>query len=271
MTVERIFTKLISPYDIRDYRIAVSAKEFPETFELETVSVKNQGSTGSCVAHACSTIVEYFNKIQEKNDTVFSTEFIYGYRPEGYYIGTGMYLRDALKTLLKMGDVTLDELKGNHEYEKAMEVVNKKLQDKAFENSAYANRISAYMRAYSESDIKNALMNYGYVLASMPWHKDYSLEDGVYTYGSDELSGYHAVVIYGWNETGWLVQNSWGKNWGKKGKFVIPFDFDLTETWAITDKVIGESDVVKPAEKWWVKIFGGIINKIVGWFKNLNI
>jgi hypothetical protein len=42
-TVDCLFTNLISPYDIRDYRLVATAREFPETFVLPTVTVKSQG------------------------------------------------------------------------------------------------------------------------------------------------------------------------------------------------------------------------------------
>ena len=266
---ERSFGALISPYDIRDYKLAACAtvQEFPETFVLPEVSVKDQGSTGSCVAHACSTIIEYFNKKQEETDAVFSTEFIYGYRPDGYYVGSGMYLRDALKTIQKLGDCPLASLKGNHEFEEAMAIVEAALED--LKPEAYPHRISTYARVYTVDEIKQALMNHGYVLVSMPWHADYKLVNGIYTFTSDTTRGYHAVVIYGWNENGWLVHNSWGKSWGQKGKFVVPFDFKWTESWLVTDNITSkDEDIIKPEENnWFIKIFGKIINFIVNLFK----
>lgn len=265
---ERKFSALISPYDVRDYKIAcVSETVFPDSFSLEEVSVKDQGSTGSCVAHACSSIIEYHNKRQEGTDTVFSTEFIYGYRPAGYYIGEGMYLRDALKTIQKLGDCPLNDLKGNHEYAMAISTVKKKLEE--LKPLAEPHRISTYMKVDKVEEIKQALMKYGYVLASMPWHSDYSLKDGVYTFTSSKTRGNHAVVIYGWNENGWLVHNSWGKSWGKKGKFIVPFDFKWNETWAITDNIVNGEDIIKPEDNKFIKIFSKIINTIVNFFKNI--
>jgi hypothetical protein len=261
---ERVFNKSISPVDVRDYRIAVTAQDFPETFSLPTVTIKNQGSIGSCVAHACSSLVEYHNKRQENTNIVFSTEFIYGYRPLGYYVGEGMYVRDALKTLQKVGDCPLVLLKGNHSCPKAMEIVEAKFEE--LKGSAYPHRISTYVKVKKVNEIKQALMNYGYVVVSMPWYKNYKLKNGVYTYPTNpEKSGYHCVVIYGWDERGWLVQNSWGKYWGQKGCFVVPFDFKWSEAWAVTDTVMGEGDYVDPQENWFIKIFGPIIN----WFLNL--
>lgn len=261
---DRKFTNLLSPFDVRDYHIA-TAKDFPETFELSSVSVKDQGSTGSCVAHACSSVVEYHNKKQQGTNTIFSTEFIYGYRPLGYYVGEGMYIRDALKTITKLGDCPLTNLRGNHECKEAMAKVEEQFNELV--DKAYPHRISSYAKIKTEKEIKTALMNYGYVVVSMDWHKDYKLKNGVYTYTSKETSGRHCVLIYGWNEQGWLVHNSWGHNWGRKGKFIVPFDFKWNEAWAVIDNIVNEGDIIRPEEKWYIKLFSKIINFIANIFR----
>jgi hypothetical protein len=264
---DRVFSNLVSPYDVRDYQVAVTAKEFPESFILAEVSVKNQGSVGSCVAHACSSVVEFHNKRQEGTNIVFSTEFIYGYRPIGYYVGEGMYIRNALKTLQNMGDCPVQYLRGNHKCDEAMAIVESKVEE--LKELAYPHRISTYARVYSEAQIKQALMDFGYVVVSMPWHKDYKLKNGVYTHTSKETSGYHCVVIYGWDERGWLVHNSWGTGWGQKGKFVVPFNFKWTEAWAVTDNLRRGSIIIPEEENWFIKTFSGIINSIVNFFRAL--
>lgn len=263
---DRIFSTLVSPFDVRDYRIAVTTKDFPKTFVLPEVTVKNQGSTGSCVAHACSSVVEFHNKRQENTDIVFSTEFIYGYRPAGYYVGEGMYIRNALKTLRNVGDCPLDCLRGNHECPEAMENVEANLD--TLKEQAYPHRISTYAKVEAEDEIKQALMDFGYVVVSMPWHKDYKLKNGVYTYTSEENHGYHCVVIYGWDERGWLVHNSWGTGWGQKGKFVVPFDFKWREAWAVTDN-LRSGDIIIPQDNWFIKVFSGVINWVVNFFRDI--
>ena len=261
---ERFFSSLVSPVDVRDYKVAVLQQEFPEKFELPTVSVKNQGSVGSCVAHACSSVVEYHNKRQENFDMVFSTEFIYGYRPTGYYVGEGMYVRDALKTLQKVGDCPQSVLKGNHKCDVAMEIVNANIDE--LKESAKPHKISTYAKVKTVDEIKQALMSFGYVVVNMPWYKNYKLKDGVYTYPENpEKSGYHCVIIYGWDERGWLVQNSWGKLWGQNGRFVVPFDFKWTEAWAVTDTIVNGEELIKPQDNWFIKLF----SKLINWFLNL--
>jgi C1A family cysteine protease len=147
-----------------------------------------------------------------------------------------------------------------------MEIVESKLDE--LKEHTYPHRISTYVKVSTEAEIKQALMDFGYVVVSMPWHKDATLKNGVYTYTSNKNIGYHCVLIYGWDERGWLVHNSWGKTWGQKGKFVVPFDFKWREAWAVTDN-LRSGDVVIPEENWFIKIFGGLINSIVNFFRKL--
>jgi hypothetical protein len=112
------------------------------------------------------------------------------------------------------------------------------------------------------------LMTFGYVIVSMPWYKNYELKKGVYTFPENpEKNGYHCVVIYGWNEHGWLVQNSWGKLWGNGGRFIVPFTFEWREAWAVTDNIIGESEIIVPEDKWFIKLFSKLINLFLNLFK----
>ena len=83
--------------DFRDYRVckSVANMQLPEEFKLEPKTIKNQGSVSSCVAHSLSSYLE----LSDSNNIVYSTGWIYGYRPVGYYQGEGMYMREAIKTL----------------------------------------------------------------------------------------------------------------------------------------------------------------------------
>jgi C1A family cysteine protease len=256
------FGALKSPYDARDYKLVASGtEEFPDTFELPKVTVKNQKNVGSCVAHAASSVVEYHHKRQHNEKRSFSTEFIYGFRDVGYYIGEGMYIRNALNTLRKYGDVPTADFKGNNEYQKAMENVISKIDE--LKDKAYPHRISSYFRLYDKNAVKSALVNHGYVLAGMNWHKGAKIVDGIYV-PTDEINGGHAIVIYGWNEKGWLCQNSWGTNWGNKGRFIIPFDFKFKEMWGVTDNIT--DDIVRPKSgKIWDAIYK-VYNAIVNFF-----
>ena len=261
--ITEAFGALQSPYDVRDYQIAaLSNEQIPKEFALPTGAVKNQFVESTCVAFAASQIVEYHNRRQQNTDITFSTEFIYGLREDGYYVGDGMYIRNALNTLRKYGDVPVEELRGNNDYATAMKNVNARIDE--LKEKAYPNRISTYFRVYSENEMKTALMKHGYLIASMSWHKDAKLtpKDYVYTYNKKDIRGGHAVIIYGWNELGWLVRNSWGASWGNKGDFIVPYDFKFNEVWGVTDNILN-NDLKKPSDNALVKQFYKVINWIV--------
>ena len=75
-------------------------------------------------------------------------------------------------------------------------------------------------------DLKNAVYHRP-VSASMAVYEDfYYYTNGVYEHVTGELDGYHAVLIYGWDEAeqSWLCKNSWGTSWGNRGHFRIKYD-----------------------------------------------
>ena len=79
----RKYGSLSSPIDLRDFKVSSSALkiELPSSFSLNNTTIKDQGYVNSCVAHTLSSLLE--NKYNEN----YSTGWIYGYRPEGYYQG----------------------------------------------------------------------------------------------------------------------------------------------------------------------------------------
>ena len=254
-----------SSYDARDYKIKADS-EFPETFELPyKVSVKNQGSKPTCVAHALSSLVEYHNLIETGKYRKFSTEFIYGTRGIGYYIGDGMVIRDALKTIQKYGDCYYADCPGNHDTADAMKNINEKVEE--YRDLAYPHRIGSYYRVRTQEEIKTALMNHGPVVISMTCKDNAYIADDTYCYPQGaENSGRHCVLIVGWNENGWIIQNSWGALYAGDGYFTLPFDFKINEAWGTIDQTNDTSMLkTKPRNKFMDKIYN-IINKIVNWW-----
>ena len=77
-----------------------------------------------------------------------------------------------------------------------------------------------------ETQIKNALVQYGPVLAAFTVYEDFqSYSDGIYehVWGSKEAG--HAVAIVGYNDNPgyWICKNSWGSGWGENGFFRIKY------------------------------------------------
>lgn len=239
MAYTQTFGAIPSKVDIRDYIASVSEPiELPDEFELEMCEVKNQGSVGSCVAYSISSVVEYFNKLQEKKYVKMSTGFIYGNRIDSGYTGTGMYVSEALKNTVKYGDVPNTQFSYNIEVPDAIE----KFMEVNFELApeAIPNRFSSYFRLDSIEAIKVNLIQNGPVVFAMPWYSDiYVSKDGIMIHNTTDtrVSGNHCMVIYGWNEQGWKIQNSWGTGWGVKGRAILPYNIGITEAYGITDEI----------------------------------
>lgn len=80
-------------------------------------------------------------------------------------------------------------------------------------------------RQDTDEDIQKAIMTTGAVEVAFSVMEDFmNYKSGVYQYKSGIDVGGHAVKVIGWGqEEGfyWLVQNSWGANWGEGGYFRI--------------------------------------------------
>jgi hypothetical protein len=101
-----MFGAIFSKKDFRDYQLINKYFHFPQSFQLkdwDKMKIKNQGSVGSCVAHALSTVIEYYNHIQIQDNFEISTGYIYGNRILSLYKDSGMITRDALATIKNYG------------------------------------------------------------------------------------------------------------------------------------------------------------------------
>lgn len=217
--------------DKRDYKMKIAkAVNLPKEFKLQMPEVKDQGIVNSCVAHSLSTLLE---KVYLDKGIKFSVGFIYGYRPQGYYQDMGMFPREAMKTLQKIGDVE----KKDFDYNREMQEIKRLVNDNFSKLSPLAAnfKIKGYSRISTEQEIKECIYNGMPVPASIPVRKDLALnKDYTLKYTNTTVEGYHMITIYGWNEKGFIFQNSWGESWGNKGSAIIPYGYDIDTAWAIS-------------------------------------
>lgn len=219
---------LNSPKDLRDYKPskAVCAIELPKEFSLGAYTIKDQGVINSCVAHTLSSMLEKYN------DT-FSTGWIYGYRPIGYYQGEGMYPREALNTLLKKGAVQNKDFDYNIEIPEAKSLVEKQLD--TLEGLAKNVKITAYARLSSIEEIKSWIYVHNTAVPISIATTNLSLDkNNIIQIPSQYPNAGHAILVIGWNETGLIIQNSWGEDWGDKGCAILPYEYEINEAWGVT-------------------------------------
>lgn len=237
--MERSLGCVQSKKDLRDYRLVLTTQVLPETFELEPPKVLDQGSVGSCVAHSTATAVA---KLYDKE---FSRGWIYGRRDATDYLGSGMTIPRALKTAFKEGCVPNEFFDYNLEMMDMKNLVDENL--KILVPLAMAYKIGSYARLYNNTEIKTALLKGLPVVIAVTVYDDYLDTDEnniikVPTETSKSVGG-HAVTLYGWNEKGFLLQNSWGTKYGKGGREILPYEYSIEEAYTI-DEIA--KDIVKP-------------------------
>lgn len=269
--IEYSFGALKSPYDIRDYKICAPKEVvFPLEFSLTRTSIKNQGIVGSCVAHSLASTIEYFNLIQNQIKEPMSVGYIYGNRLNTSYKGEGMYVREALDNLLKYGDVYNYEFPHNLEVPICIDKFNKDFE--FLKERGLPHHISAYYKLSSIDEIKYSLMNNGPVIISINWYKDIKLDKDYIIRSarlSEQYKNSHCVIIYGWNEYGWKIQNSWGRLWGDEGCAILPFDYPLNEAWGIVDTFVAKNNI-EIKKPFGICIKNGLA-KVINFFINLFI
>lgn len=226
-----------SSYDSRDYKLnaqVVNNTKLPTEYVIPIkVNVKNQKSVWSCVAHAASSILEHHAKANE----TLSTNFIYGIQKKLFnHKVRGMTLRDACKIMADYGDMLESDCSGNTEVPNCFSIAEDAFDDDAKLQKASEYRISKYFLCLNNQHIKYALYKYGPVLAAMRWYDTYKVDKTGKLTGEKKGLGYgHAIMIYGYNEKGFLCQNSWGTYWGNGGRFILPYSIKLQEARGIVD------------------------------------
>jgi len=270
-----------SPLDIRDYRYELRAAmpTFPEQFLIKPKSILNQGSVGSCVAHSLASLLE--NVLNKQ----FSTGWVYGYRPpikgkdSDRDMQEGMYLREACNTLLKMGNVIYTTFPENIEVKPAVYLVDDRFDN--LKNEAIKQKIKSYVNLGNGNNDTSRLQAKSWLYNNkMPilfscnvysgWYHNPFIKDTKVIIRAGENLGGHAMIILGWNKYGWIIQNSWGKNWnlGDNGIATLSYDYPLKELWGVeverTDIPENERPIIiKPTK---LKIF---IQKIISFFQKL--
>ena len=251
-----VFGCIPSGKDLRDYKLpnVAMAVDLPKEFSVLHSPIKNQGSVCSCVAHSVAEVVE----AMDNNKNKYSTNWIYGYRPLGYAQGKGMMVRNALATTVDLGCVLYDDFAGNEEVPKVKDAVNNNI--KFLKEKASKHKMYSYARLNGREQVKEAIyLTKSPVVICVHCCDPFTTDDKGVLVKSNKYSGYHAMVCFGWNEKGLLIQNSWGINWGINGTCILPNNYSLEDCWVLTDKESSFA-AVRPKLYLFRKILQSLVN-----------
>ena len=254
---------LKSPKDIRNYkisRVCATVNVFPAEFELDVSKLadENQLSIGMCVSEAMCHQLEYaYGKL-------FSLGWVYGNRSDTDYHGVGMYPSEMLSHGKNDGFILREDLPTIREMPQMEAIVSSVKAD--YVETAAAYKLVSYVTLENADEIKSALYQLrNLVLTGIQVYLPFMQADrvtGIVSEVPQELIddghtlGGHEIIIYGWNEYGFKVLNSWGNDsWGVNDCAIIPYSYPLSESWSITDivavPVVVDPVVPTPVTKWW--------------------
>ncbi|MGB8012514.1 MAG: C1 family peptidase [Terriglobales bacterium] len=231
-TTKRKFGALRDVHDVRDrmYRTALPARPVPPHVDLREWggAIKDQGEEGSCTGHAFSSAREWMARKYEKSSPVLSPQCLYA------------------EELLASGDFPNDDgamprtgcqvLTAHGCCETALyPYVAGKITRPTPEQSenALKYRTGGYHRIGTLTDFLSCLAD------SRPWPvlvgftvyesflSDQVAESGIMPVPQpgEQQQGGHEVLCLGYDVAKQLalIQNSWGKGWGQRGYFWMPF------------------------------------------------
>jgi len=232
-------------FDARDilFRPNISVTPKVEMIPVMGLTVKHQGETSACTGFALSTVVEYLLRKSERDTRpaispymLYSMARRYDEFP-GSVDDSGSSLRGALKGWFRHGACaqglfpTID-----------MPPAAKRPEDDWWLD-AVKRPLGAYYRIDTRSivEMHAALNEVGILYASAGCHDGWDDGHGVTPHedeptpvsrpfwvipstGQDMAMQGHAFVIVGYTQDGFLIQNSWGEEWGTYGMAVLTYD-----------------------------------------------
>jgi len=211
-------------WDIRDRIYQPTLRALPPELDsrAEVPTVLDQGAEGACTGYALAAVVNLLLHRQNKNRKriLVSPRFLYEnakrydeWKGEDY---EGSSIRGALKGFLKHGACREEDLPGG--------ALHGPLPLDAYEK-ADAQALGSYYRVPTSSipDLQAALSEVGALVVSAETHEGWdvpstsrNIPDIQWT-GKEARQGGHAFALVGYDNRGFIIQNSWGANWGRAG------------------------------------------------------
>ena len=184
--------------------------------------IRDQGNQGTCAAQTATCMKEWQEK-QDYNFTEYmSPQFIYNNRVNQQT--EGMYGRDVMRILSKIGSI--EETIYRYGKIESVNSINKELYTRAL-----SHKIKNYARINDIDNLKKALSINGPCYIAFPAYNS-GVKMWKKTETDTEEVGGHAMTVVGYNNEGFIIRNTWGKEWGDKGYCIYPYS-DWGSHWEI--------------------------------------
>jgi len=243
--------------------LQVATVKRPEKVDLRQwcSPIEDQQDIGSCVAHSCVGLLEFYQRRAFGHHLDLSRLFVYKVARNllGWKGDTGAYLRTGMQAMTLFGA----PLEKYYPYK-----VSKFDDEPAAFQYAIAGNYKAvkYYRldkpGLSKKDTLEAILTslaaglpcmFGFtVYSSIP-----SIGDGKdlipFPQKGDTVEGGHAVMAVGYDEKSYggslLIRNSWSKEWGQNGYGYLPFQYILhglaDDFWSLVQADFVDTDLFK--------------------------
>ena len=202
-----------------------SFEALPESFDWRNTPgaltpIKDQGSCGSCYSFAITGALESAMSIFGKQPDLNLSEQQIVSCSDAYACGGG-YMTTASYVV----DVGLTE-ETNFPYVARGVRCKSRLPIKA--KAVSYKLLGDGNRSPSKEEIKAALVEKGPLFITvMAGGSGWSGSGKSVTSCRRRGGTNHMIILTGWDKDGWIIRNSWGKNWGDKGYAHIGFGCDL--------------------------------------------
>jgi C1A family cysteine protease/uncharacterized membrane protein len=213
-------------------KISPGRHTFPKSFSLLKYAppVQSQGNMGTCVGWAIGYCAASTSLLLERGSyTPYSPYCVYNRikSEDDPYCQLGSSMSDAMYKLYSQGSRSWKAY------------VNECIDPKDYSYETFTNRMDYEALTISVNDFKDALTKHRPIPFSIAIYANDTLwgdsfepnEDGSWAPDFSTFNKYssgHAMCIIGYDDDqfggAFLVQNSWGNNWGKDGYFWMPYN-----------------------------------------------
>lgn len=200
----------------------------------------DQGTSYMCVPCALAVSRYLIEYEQSNNRKRFSPAMIYANRLDTDYQGEGMYVIQAIASIIRSGVCFAEDLDMYSTYNICKAAFNKDAESLKEKGKPY--RVSSMFRCDGEANIKQVIKEVGFALVTVPIYSAlyYPTSDNKISYdatANNYNNGYHCMIAVGWNGYGWIIKNSWGDSYGDNGIINLPYQYPIQEAYTYVDQV----------------------------------